>query len=85
MAVGKGAAPAALDLLELVEFAWHDCCGDVTPGEDVVADMLTCSQGDLARMIRFARPAVEDARDLRMAADEIRPAKNGPGTGEFTC
>ncbi|MFD0140436.1 hypothetical protein ACWDWS_39915 [Streptomyces sp. NPDC003328] len=84
-AVGKDAAPAALDLLELVEFAWHDCYGDVTPDEDVVEDILTCSQGDLARMIRFARLAVEDWRDLRMAADEIRPIRNGPGADGLTC
>ncbi|WP_327394033.1 hypothetical protein [Streptomyces phaeochromogenes] len=78
-------AAAALDLLELVEFAWHDCYGDVTPGEDVVEDILTCSQGDLAQMIQFARLAVEDARDLRLSADEIRPSKNGPGAGGLTC
>ncbi|MGW6284505.1 hypothetical protein [Streptomyces sp. NPDC055107] len=79
-AIGKGAAPAALDLLELVEFAWHDCYGDTTPSENVVEDILTCAQGDLARMIRFARLAVEDWRDLRMTADEIRSAENGRGT-----
>jgi hypothetical protein len=84
-AVGKSAAPAALDLLELVEFAWHDCYGDITPSENVVEDILTCSQGDLARMIRFARLAVEDWRDLRMTADEIRSAENGRGTGGLAC
>ena len=84
VAVGKEAAPAALDLLELVEFAWHDCYGDITPSAEVVEDILTCSQGDLARMIRFARLAVEDWQDLRMTADEIRSDKNGPRTGP-TC
>ena len=72
-----GAAPAALDLLELVEFAWHDCYGEITPGEDVVEDILTCSQGDLAQMIRCARLAVTDARDLRITADRMRPGKKG--------
>lgn len=75
-AVGKDAAPAALDLLELVELAWHDCYGEITPGEDVVDDILTCSQGDLAQLIRFARLAVQNRRDLWMAADEI-----GRGSG----
>ncbi|MEU4263132.1 hypothetical protein ACYCCF_23785 [Streptomyces argenteolus] len=70
---GKDAAAAALDLLELVEYAWHDCYGDVTPGEDVVEDVLTCSRGDLAQMTRFARPAVEDRRDPPVAALETRP------------
>jgi hypothetical protein len=26
--LGKAHAPAALDLLELAEFAWHDCYGE---------------------------------------------------------
>ncbi|MFB6814750.1 hypothetical protein ACFCV8_09415 [Streptomyces sp. NPDC056347] len=72
-------------MLELVEFAWHDCYGDITPSENVVEDILTCSQGDLARMIRFARLAVEDWRDLRMTADEIRSVENGRGTGGLAC
>ena len=29
---GPDRAAAALDLLELLELAWHDCYGDVTPG-----------------------------------------------------
>lgn len=83
-AVGKDAAPAALDLRELVEFAWHDCYGDITPAEELVEDILTCSEGDLAQMIQFARLAVMDARDLRMTANEIRSAKNDPRTGGLT-
>jgi hypothetical protein len=76
---GEDAAPVALDLLELVEFAWHDCYGEVTPGDEVVEDILTCSRGDLAWLIRYARLAVDDWRDLRLAADEIRSAESGPG------
>ncbi|WP_329027038.1 hypothetical protein [Streptomyces sp. NBC_00690] len=70
-AVGKEAADAALDLLELVEYAWHDCYGEVTPPEEIVDDILTCAQGDLAEMIRFALMAVEDSRDLHVAARQI--------------
>ncbi|MFF2653533.1 hypothetical protein [Streptomyces sp. NPDC058045] len=73
--LGKDAAPAALDLLELVEFAWHDCYGDTTPSPDVIDDILMCSRGDLARLIQYARLAVEDRRDLRVAADQIRSTK----------
>ncbi|MGV9788277.1 hypothetical protein [Streptomyces sp. NPDC003435] len=83
-AVGKNAAPAALDLLELVELAWHDCYGDITPSENVVEDILTCSQGDLTRMIHFSRLAVEDWRDLRLAADEIRSTENRSQTSQPT-
>ena len=70
--LGPGRAPAALDILELVEFAWHDCYGEVTPPDDVVEDILVCSRGDLPRFARMARLAVEDRRDLRMAADAVR-------------
>jgi hypothetical protein len=49
--------PAALDLLELTELAWHDCYGEITPSDEVIDDILACSRGDLARMARVARPA----------------------------
>ena len=41
-------APVALDLLELVELAWHDCYGEVTPSAEVIEDMLTLSGGDVS-------------------------------------
>jgi hypothetical protein len=64
-------ADAALDVLELTEFAWHDCYGDVSPPESVVEDILTVSQGRLDRLAYAARLAVEDSRDLRMQAEAI--------------
>jgi hypothetical protein len=64
--------PAALDLLELAEFARDDCYAEITPPDDVIDDILICSRGDLAQMIRVTRLAVEDSRDLRMAADALR-------------
>ena len=70
--MGRANAQAALDLLELVEFSWHDCYGEITPPDAVIEDILVCSQGDLAKMIRAARLAVTDFRDLRLAADAIR-------------
>jgi hypothetical protein len=33
-------ADAALDLLELAEFAWHDCYGEVTPPDQVIDDIF---------------------------------------------
>ena len=65
-------ADVALDLLELVELAWHDCYDEVTPPEEVIADMLTCSGGDLATLVRAARLGITDFRDLRMWANDIR-------------
>jgi hypothetical protein len=66
------ARPVALDLLELTELAWHDCYGETTPSEDVIEDMLLLSQGNIERLIRAARLAVADRRDLRVAAEELR-------------
>ena len=65
-------ADAALDLLELVELAWHDCYGEVSPSEQVVDDILVCSEGELPLMVRASRWAVKDFRDLRMWADKVR-------------
>jgi hypothetical protein len=65
-------ADAVLDILELVEMAWHDCFGDVTPPDDVVDDIFTVAEGSLSKFARAARLAVEDFRDLRMAAQERR-------------
>lgn len=69
---------AALDLLELTEFAWHDCYADVTPPDDVVVDIFDCSAGDLAVLVRAARLAVEDRRDLRVWAERVRRGRSGP-------
>jgi hypothetical protein len=66
------AADAALDLLELTELAWHDCYGDVTPPDDVLGDILTVSQGRFDLLARASRLAVEDFRDLRLQAEDIR-------------
>jgi hypothetical protein len=69
---GTGAASSALDLLELVEFAWHDCYDEVTPSDEVIADMLVVCEGTLEGLIRAARLAITDSRDLRVAADNLR-------------
>jgi hypothetical protein len=64
----------ALDLLELVEMAWHDTYNEVTPPEDVMDDILLLSQGNLRFLIRWARIAVADPKDLRAAAEGARNA-----------
>ncbi len=69
---GEEQAPAALDLLELVELAWHDCYGEISPSEDVVEHLLLLSEGSLERLIRVARMAVADWRDLVVAAERFR-------------
>jgi hypothetical protein len=69
---GENAAPFALDLLELVEFAWHDCYQEVTPPEEIVDDILLLSDGRIERLIGAARLAITDWRDLKVAADARR-------------
>jgi len=65
-------AEAVLDVLELTEFAWHDCFGEISPPEAVVDDVFTVARGSLPQFIRAARLAVEDSRDLRLEADALR-------------
>lgn len=62
----------ALDLLELLEMAWHDAYGEVTPPEEAIDDILLLSEGNLRQLIRWARQAVTDWRDVRVAADDAR-------------
>lgn len=62
----------ALDLLELLEMAWHDTYGDATPPEDLIDDILLLSEGNLRLLIRWTRMAVTDWRDVRATADGVR-------------
>ena len=62
----------ALDLLELLEMAWHDTYGEGTPPEEVIDDILLLSEGNLRLLIRWARLAITDWRDVRVAADAVR-------------
>jgi hypothetical protein len=65
-------AEAALDLLELLELAWHDCYAAVSPPDDVIEDVWIVSEGQIPKLVQAARLAVEDLRDLRMNADGLR-------------
>ena len=70
---GEEQAPAALDLLDIFELAWHDCYGEVTPQPGVIEDMFTLSDGTIGGLIQAALLAVTDWRDLKVAAEERRP------------
>jgi hypothetical protein len=59
-------------VFELMEMAWHDCYGEVSPPEAVVDDVLLCSRGKLGDLIDAAQLAVIDWRDLRLQADDLR-------------
>jgi hypothetical protein len=65
-------ADAALDALELLELAWHDCYGEPTPSEQIIEDIWVVADGDLARLVSAAHLAVTDFRDLRLTADDRR-------------
>lgn len=67
---------AALDLLHLTDMAWHDCYGprELEIPEAVLDDVVQLADGDLAALIRLARQAVLDFRDVRVAADARRTA-----------
>ena len=69
---GKDGAGRALDLLEIVELAWHDSYGERTPSDEVVDDMLVVSGGTLDGLIAAAHLGITDWRDLRAAADKRR-------------
>jgi catechol 2,3-dioxygenase-like lactoylglutathione lyase family enzyme len=75
---GEKEGYGVLDLLELVELAWHDCYSEITPPEDVIDDILLCSGGDLATLMQAARLAVEDVRDLRVWAQTLRDEAGDP-------
>ena len=69
---GKDRAPVALDLLELVELAWHDCYSEVTPSKELIDDMLLLSDGSIETFVQVARLAVADWRDLKVAVEKRR-------------
>jgi hypothetical protein len=63
---------SALDLLELLELAWHDCYHEISPSEEIIDDVLLLSDGSIDKLISAARLAVTDWRDLKMAAAAFR-------------
>ena len=71
------ATSAALDLLELTELAWHDSYADTLLSEEIIDEILLCSEGDLGRLVHSARLAVTDWRDLKMCAMAIRKEAKG--------
>ena len=65
-------ANAALDLVEVLEYAWHDCYQELTPPDRVIEDILVCSEGSVEKMIGVVHLAITDWRDLRVWADSLR-------------
>lgn len=70
---------AVAHVFELMEMAWHDCYGEITPSEDVLDDVLLCSGGTLGGLIDAAHLAVIDRRDLSVWASSVRSSAGSPG------
>ena len=66
------------EALALLEMAWHDCHGEITPSEEIVDDVLLCSGGTLGGLVAAAHLAVVDRRDLSVWASALR-ARGGSG------
>jgi len=67
----------ALDLVEVMEYAWHDCYSEITPPDEVIEDLLVCSEGSIETLIRAVHLGITDWRDLRMWADSVRKPSVG--------
>lgn len=70
----KSHVEAALDLLNLADYAWHDCYGpkELAMPDSVLDDVLLLADGGLVALIRTARNAVIDFRDVRLSANRVR-------------
>ena len=63
---------SVFEVFALMEMAWHDCYGEITPPEEVVENVLVCSGGTIDGLVSAAHLAVIDRRDLWIAAEAIR-------------
>lgn len=61
-------AESALDALELLDLAWHDCYDEPSPSDEIIEDIWVVAAGHLGRLISAAHLAVTDSRDLRLSA-----------------
>jgi hypothetical protein len=69
---GEAQLATVVELLTLLELAWHDCYGELTPSEELLDDILLLSGGEVTGLIRAAHLAVQDWRDVIVAADAFR-------------
>lgn len=69
---GESQRPVVVDVLTLLELAWHDCYGGITPPENIIDDLLLLSEGDIGQLVSACRLATQDWRDVVVAADQLR-------------
>jgi hypothetical protein len=53
------------EIFTLLELAWHDCYGKITPSDEVIDDVLSASGGTIAGLVSAAHLAAIDRCDLR--------------------
>ncbi len=70
---------AVAHVLALMEMAWHDSYGEITPSEAIVDEVLLCSEGTLAGLVDAAHLAVIDRRDLSVRAAAVRRGDDRQG------
>lgn len=58
-----------VQVLDLLDLAWHDCYGEPSPPDSVVDDLFATAGDDLPGLIDAAHLAVIDWRDLRVRAE----------------
>jgi hypothetical protein len=66
---------SASRVFALLELAWHDCYGQITPPEEVIDEILLCSGGNLGGLVEAAHLAVVDSRDLAVWASVVRDGR----------
>lgn len=64
-------AETALDLFEILELAWHDCYGEVSPPSTIEDHILVVSEGTMGGLIGACRLALQDWRDLSLRASDL--------------
>jgi len=69
---GEAQLTTVVELLTLLELAWHDCYSELTPSEELIDDIFLLSGGELTGLIRAVHLAVTDWRDVIVAADALR-------------
>jgi hypothetical protein len=58
--MGKPQASAALTLLEIAEFAWHDRFGEVGLPRRTVQEVLKASDQEISKMILLIRSEMDN-------------------------
>src|SRR6478735_3564879 len=78
---GADRTPRALDRLELVEFAWHDCYDEITPPEQIIDDIPLFRHRRMSRDCdpHWRRRAGNHPHVSTLAAKPVQTGAGEPG------